>query len=84
MVHYLTGPIFTYRRSRKNIGYSKLMLIFMHSRKTGHKGCHQWENGYTFPASRELAGEKRKPEIFKGSANLSMLLKDKPFILAEA
>lgn len=56
----------------------------MHSRKTGHKGCHQWENGYTFPASRELAGEKGKPEIFKGSANLSMLLKDKPFILAEA
>ena len=56
----------------------------MHSRKTGHKGCHQWENVYTFLASREPAGEKGKREIFKGSANLSMLLKDKPFVLAEA
>ena len=62
------------------------MLIFMHSyfHKTRHKVCHQWENVYIFLASRELAGEKEKPGIFKGSAYLSMLLKDKPFVLAEA
>lgn len=66
------------------IGYSKLMLIFMHSRETRRKVCHQWENVYAFLASGELAGEKGKPGVFKGSASLSMLLKDKPFVLAEA
>lgn len=51
------------------------MLVFyaLHSRKTGHKGYHQWENLYTFPLHLETLVEEKEKENLKSSKDLHIL-----------